>query len=217
MSFKGNSSGRMLLPFGLDYSDVLSQSNSTEKPLYELPVHGPLSPHEEEVARQSLAFSRLMYDGPFYTGSAKAERTAQPEPIQRYSDRFKKVKKVGRSVDEYPYQLEFFPEELFSVMGITKQKKKLLLSSYRADGGVKQFDVDENGDTALSMLEKLRNLAEDLDANPNHEQNNDEEAEEDVDDNFDEDEEDDDDYNAEKYFEDGDDDVGDDGDDEAAF
>lgn len=217
MSYRGNSSGRMLLPFGLDYSDVLSQSQSTEKPLYELPVHGPLSPHEEEVAKQSLAFTRFMYDGPFYTASSQSEDTAAAEPIQRYSDRFKKVKKVGRSVDEYPYQLEFFPEELFSVMGITKQKKKLLLSSYKADGGVKQFNIEENGDDAQSMLEKLKTLAEDLDANPDQNQNNEENAEEEVDDDFDDEDEEDDDYNAEKYFEDGDDDGGDDGDDEAAF
>lgn len=122
---------------------------------------------------------------------------------------------MGRSVDEYPYQLEFFPEELYSVMGITKKKKKLLLSSYKADGGLARFDVAETEELAQSMLEKLKSLAEDLDADPQTNQNDEEAEDDDPDDEFEED--DDDDYNAEKYFDDGDDDMGDDGDDEAAF
>ncbi|KAF3988326.1 hypothetical protein FT663_04082 [Candidozyma haemuli var. vulneris] len=214
MSFRKQSSGRMLLPFGLDYSDILSQGETTEKATLELPVHGPLSKYEEDVARQSLAFARLLYDGPFFTGAPELKET-ESEPIQRYSDRFKKRKKVSRSIDEYPYQLEFFPEELYSVMGISKSKKKLLLSSYKADGGLKQFNVSEK-ESSESMLEKLKSLAEDLDAAPAANQGEQEDVEEeDHDDEYEED--DDDDYNAEKYFDGGDDDLGDDGDDEAAF
>lgn len=215
MSFKNRSSGKVLLPFGLDYSDVLSQGQQTEKPQHPLPVHGPLTPFEENAAKQALAFAKLMYDGPFFTGSPDEEINTGPAPIQRYSDKYKKVKKVGRSVDEYPYQLEFFPEELYSVMGITKKKKKLLLSSYKADGGLARFDVAETEELAQSMLEKLKSLAEDLDADPQTNQNDEEAEDDDPDDEFEED--DDDDYNAEKYFDDGDDDMGDDGDDEAAF
>lgn len=213
MSFRKQSSGRMLLPFGLDYSDILSQGQTTEKPVLELPVHGPMSVYEEEVAKQSLSFGRLLNDGPFYTGAPESNKT-ELEPIQRYSDRFKKSKKVTRSIDEYPYQLEFFPEELYLVMGISKMKKKLLLSSYKADGGLRQFNNVENNDSAESMLEKLKSLAEDLDADPAQAEQE-EPEEEDHDDEFEED--DDDDYNAEKYFDGGDDDFGDDGDDEAAF
>lgn len=215
MSYKNKSSGRVLLPFGLDYLDVLSQGQTTEKPLLELPVHGPLTQYEQYAAKQTLAFSKLMYDGPFFAGSSQNEDTSSSaEPIQRYSDRYKKVKKVGRSIDEYPYQLELFPEELYSVMGISKKKKKLLLSSYKQDGGLAQYNVTE-ADEAQSMLEKLKSLAEDLDADPSMQQNAEEVEEEDFDDEFEED--DDDDYNAEKYFDGGDDDMGDDGDDEAAF
>lgn len=214
MSFRKQSSGRMLLPFGLDYSDILSQGETTEKSSVELPVHGPLSKYEEDVAKQSLAFARLLYDGPFYTG-APDKKEEELEPIQRYSDRFKKRKKITRSIDEYPYQLEFFPQELFSVMGISKLKKKLLLSSYKADGGLKGLNVSEKDDSAESMLERLKSLAEDLDADPAA-QNEQEDVEEEIpDDEYEED--DDDDYNAEKYFDGGDDDMGDDGDDEAAF
>lgn len=216
MSFRNRSSGKVLLPFGLDYSDVLTQGQLTEKPQLPLPVHGPLKPFEENAAKQSLAFAKLMLDGPFFTGSPDAETTVTPvDSIQRYSDRYKKVKKVGRSIDEYPYQLEFFPEELYSVMGITKKKKKLLLSSYKDDGGLSSFNVGQGEDTAQLMLEKLKSLAEDLDADPQTNQDEENVEEDDFDDEFEED--DDDDYNAEKYFDDGDDDLGDDGDDEAAF
>lgn len=216
MSFRNKSSGRVLLPFGLDYSDVLSQGHSTEKPKLELPVHGPLAPYEQNGAKQALAFSKLMLDGAFYTGSPQAENEVGPaDSIQRYSDKYKKVKKVGRSIDEYPYQLEFFPEELYPVMGITKKKKKLLLSSYKVDGGLAQYNIAQTEDSAESMLEKLKSLAEDLDADPLNQQNEEEVEEEDFDDEFEEDY--DDDYNAEKYFDGGDDDMGDDGDDEAAF
>lgn len=216
MSFKNRSSGKVLLPFGLDYSDVLNQGQLTEKPQHPLPVHGPLTPFEENAAKQSLAFAKLMLDGPFYTGSPNTQATVTAaDSIQRYSDRYKKVKKVGRSIDEYPYQLEFFPEELYSVMGITKKKKKLLLSSYKDDGGLASFNVTQLEDTAQLMLEKLKSLAEDLDADPQTNQEEENVEEDDFDDEFEED--DDDDYNAEKYFDDGDDDMGDDGDDEAAF
>lgn len=215
MSFRNKPSGRVLLPFGLDYSDVLSQGQATEKPRLELPIHGPLAPYEQNAAKQAVAFSKLMYDGPFCTESVEDGNTdGAADAIQRYSDKYKKTKKVGRSIDEYPYQLEFFPEELYSVMGITKKKKKLLLSSYKVDGGLAEFNGVDAEDTAQSMLEKLKSLAEDLDADPTQE-NEEEVEEEDFDDEFEED--DDDDYNAEKYFDGGDDDMGDDGDDEAAF
>lgn len=106
-------------------------------------------------------------------------------------------------------------------MGISnKQKKKLLsLSTFKADGGLKQYAARESEpDSAQSMLEKLKDMAEDLDSNNTNnatKEDENEEIEEEMDDDFEED--DDDDYNAEKYFDDGDDDVADDGDDEAAF
>lgn len=167
-----------------------------------------------------------MLDGPFYTGSTlntskeQVSNTA-PDGIERYSDKYKKVKKIGRTIEEHPYQLELFPEELYSVMGISsKQKKKLLsLSTFKADGGLTQFAArTSEEDTAQSMLDKLKDMAEDLDsnsANNGAKEDENEEIEEDMDDDFEED--DDDDYNAEKYFDDGDDDIADDGDDEAAF
>lgn len=213
MSYKNRSGSRVLLPFGLDYSDVLSPGQTTEGPKIELPVHGPLSAYEETCAKQALAVTKLLFNGPFYAGSMDAEaKKSAAETIERYSDKYKTVKKVGRTVDEYPYQLELFPEELYSVMGISNKKKKLLLSSFQADGGLSQYELPLDAETAQLMLDKLKNLAEDLDAQPAQDEV---EEEEDFDDAFEED--DDDDYNAEKYFDDGDDDMADDGDDEAAF
>lgn len=216
MSFKGRSANRVLLPFGLEHADVLSQGQETEGPTLELPVHGPLSSSEESAAKQALALAKLLYDGPFYTGAAeKSGSTPSVDSIERYSDRYKKVKKVTRSIDEYPYQLNYFPEELYLVMGLTNKKKRLLLSTYKTDGGLAPLEVQPEGESAEMMLEKLKSLAEDLDANPQNAQGEEEVEEEDVDDEFEED--DDDDYNAEKYFDDDGDDMGDDDNDEAAF
>ena len=95
-------------------------------------------------------------------------------------------------------------------MGITgSQRKKLLsLSQYNKDGQLTNFGTE---DQEQSILEKLKNMAEDEDETNKE----DKEEEEDVDDEFEDD--DDDDYNAEKYFDDGDDDGMDGDDDEAAF
>ncbi|KAK6456491.1 DNA-directed RNA polymerase III subunit, HMG-like protein [Scheffersomyces xylosifermentans] len=231
MSFRNRNSGKALLPFGLDYSDVLSTDFGTEKPQLVLPVNGPLTENEELAAKQSISFAKLMADGPFYTGKVsdvagngqkvqEQKSNTAPDGIQRYSDKYKKVKKIGRTIEEHPYQLEMFPEELYSVMGITnKQKKKLLsLSTYKSNGGLTEYNVlnGNDDDKANSMLEKLKSMAEELDDNNENKDEEAEDLEEDVDDEFDED--DDDDYNAEKYFDDGDDDGMDaGGDDEAAF
>lgn len=208
MANRTNASGRLLLPFGLDYLEILAQGQATEKPELKLPVHGPLSGHEIAVVKQLIAFQRLMFDGPFYTGSpdSHAKQAAAP-PIERFLDKYKKKKKVGRLIDEYPYQLSMFPEELYPVLGISHKKKKLLLSTFQDDGGMANFG--EATASAQLLLEHLTSLAEEV------EEPEEEEEEEDVDDEFEE--EDDDDYNAEKYFDGGDDDVGDEGDDEAAF
>lgn len=223
MSFKSRNSTKQLLPFGLDYSDVLDMRGTAEKPELILPVNGQLTDMETDAASQSIAFAQLMADGPFYTGSiadAKQGRksttnTMAADGIQRYLDRYKKVKKIGRTIEEHPYQLEFFPDELYSVMGIlNKQKKKLLaLSTFKSNGGLKEYNVnDTDEDQAKSIMDKMKDLAEEMEDGKDEEE---EEPEEDVDDEFEED--DDDDYNAEKYFDDGDEDVGDGDDDEAHF
>lgn len=233
MSFRGRNTQKTFLPFGLEYNDILSNGYSTEKPILILPIHGALSKDEQDSATQSISFAQRMADGAFCTGtiydathqdSAKTDlkrKNTEPDGIERYSDRYKKVKKIGKTIEEHPYQLEFFPQELYSVMGVTgKQKKKLLeLSTYKSNGGLKKFDKKQDGiahvneeDEAKSILEKLKVMADDIDENQDDVE---EDEEEDIDDEFEE--EDDDDYNAEKYFDNEDDDAGDDDGDEAAF
>ncbi|KAL6454340.1 RPC31 DNA-directed RNA polymerase III subunit RPC7 [Candida maltosa Xu316] len=178
-----------------------------------------------------------MADGPFFTGNldslkksdqknkntkATTTSTTSADGIERYSDRYKKVQKIGRTIEEHPYQPQFFPEELYSVMGITnKEKKKILaLSKFKSNGGLKEFlstkeieDMNE-AEKAKAMAQELLNIADDHDDHKG--ENNSGDEEEEMDDAYEDDEEDD--YNAEQYFDDGDDDGGDDGgDDEAAF
>lgn len=216
MSFRRG--GKALLPFGLEYSDLAGGAGQAqEKPELVLPINGELNQDEENSAKQSIAFNQLIMEGPFYTGSSIGPKEATGDGIQRHSDKYKKTQKIGRTIEEHPYQLEFFPDELYLVMGISnKQKKKLLaLSSYKEAGGLKQYAAAEtDADKAQSLLEKLKDLAEDIEENGEKEEAA-EDLEEDFDDEFEED--DDDDYNAEKYFDDGDDDGIDGGDDEAAF
>lgn len=223
MSFRNPA--KQLLPFGLEYKDIVNADHGTDKPELILPVNGPLSEIETDSARQSITIQQLVGDGPFYTGlilNAMSPNklkllNSAPDGIQRYSDKYKKVKKIGRTIEEHPYQLELFPDELYSVMGISNRKKQklLALSTFKSNGGLREYgtaDVSEE-DQAKLMLEKLTDMAEELDNGEEKEEEG-ELEEEDVDDEFDED--DDDDYNAEKYFDDGDEE-GEVRDDEAAF
>ncbi|WPK25676.1 hypothetical protein PUMCH_003001 [Australozyma saopauloensis] len=213
MSFK-KSSGRPNLLFGVGLDDLKAEEQNSQKPFIELPVHSALSPYEESAAKQTIALQKLLYNGPFFSGSESLALKASAPPIERYSDRYKQVKKVGTLIDEYPYQLEFFPEELYSVMGLSKKKKALLLSAFKADGGLASYEISLQGET-VDVLEKLKHMAEELDANGNAQEGDEGLEEDDIDDHFESD--DDNDYNAERYFENGDDDMGDDEDDEAAF
>lgn len=220
MSFRNNA--RTLLPFGLDYSDITSSASGSATPTLEFPVNWPLLENESDASKQAMAFSQLLANGPFFTGNVesldKPHTGASLDGIERHSDKYKPVKKIGRTVEEHPYQLEYFPEELYLVMGISNKQKRLLsLSSYKQNGGLAEYNTNQNGDHDLSVqaqLEKLKELADNLEDGDASIQDNGEE-EPDLDDEFEEDE--DDDYNAEKYFNDGDDDGIDDGDDEAAF
>ncbi|KAJ9101296.1 hypothetical protein QFC19_005266 [Naganishia cerealis] len=220
MSF-GRNNARTLLPFGLDYSDITSSSSGSATPTLEFPVNWPLLENESDASKQAMAFSQLLVNGPFFTGNV--ESLDKPlvgtslDGIERHSDKYKPVKKIGRTVEEHPYQLEYFPEELYLVMGISNKQKRLLsLSSFKHNGGLAEYEINQN-DHELSVqaqLEKLKELADNLEDGDASIQDNGEE-EPDMDDEFEEDE--DDDYNAEKYFNDGDDDGIDEGDDEAAF
>lgn len=126
--------------------------------------------------------------------------------IQRYSDKYLKKRKITTSIDDHPYHLEIFPKELYSVMGINK-KKLLTISKFSNKDDIFTGSIQDEK-AGLSMLEKLKELAEDVDEDDeNSEKKTTTVAatDENIDDEFD-DEDEDDDYNAEKYFDDGDDD-----------
>lgn len=241
MSFRGGGTGKVLLPFGLDYADIVKSSEDSEKPQYVLPVNGEPSEIETLAAKQSIRLTKLVSDGPFYTGKLEPDLTknkdrdsfkkkelahANEDGIERYGDRYKKVQKIGRTIEEHPYQIQFFPEELYPVMGISNKNKKkyLTLSKYASNGGLRDYLSEEKQET-IDEEAKVQALKEQMfnqagvhdDEKETGEKEDVPSEEEDVDDDFDDDDEDDD-YNAEKYFDDGDDDGMDDaGDDEAAF
>lgn len=208
MLFRKN---RVLLPFGLDYSDI--QTNATNQAQIALPVNGPLSLAEIAPAQQQIAFTQMMATGQFFTTTATSTKVAtayptQEDGIERYLDRYTKARRVARTIDDHPFVVSMFPEELYSVMGVSK-KKLLHLSKYVDNGGLREYLALAEDDAAV-ILERLKNMAEN-----NDDDDEAEEEEEDVDDEFDDDD-DEDDYNAEKYFDDGDEER-DDGGDEAAF
>ncbi|ODQ79893.1 hypothetical protein BABINDRAFT_36879 [Babjeviella inositovora NRRL Y-12698] len=223
MSFRGGAKGgnTRALPFGLDFQDV--KENASDKSCLQLPINGPLNKLETNSARQYISLQKAVQEGPFYTGSlaiASGDQTLvdtsgfhKDDGIKRYSDKYRTKRKLGRSIDEHPYVVEFFPEELYQAMGINNKKKKKLLakSSYKIDGGLKLYTVE--GD--VNSLDKLKQMGDNLVDDENDKEEDEAEVEEDIDDEFEED--DDDDYNAERYFDDDNEVDDDDGGDEAAF
>lgn len=190
MSFKSHQRN---LPFGLDYKDVSQQNN--EKPEILLPVNGVSTDFEQRAALNFINFKNTINDGPFFTGLTIKEEINDgiKDGLKRYSDRYVKKRKHNPSINDHPYNIKFFPNELYKVMGIN-ENKKLNLNLNKVD-----------------IFEKLKSFNDEDDSKV---------VEEEVEENDDEfeEEDDDDDYNAEKYFDDGEDfgDV-DDYDDEAAF
>ncbi|EDO18574.1 hypothetical protein Kpol_1048p4 [Vanderwaltozyma polyspora DSM 70294] len=240
MSFRrgggGTGSSFSNLPFGLGYHDIV-QNSSNEMPTIPLPVNNPVSNRERSLAVTYIKFSQTVRDSPFYTGSidlsiqkgddskkkSKSKRKRSEElidesglldGIERYSDKYLKKRKIGVSISEHPFNPTLFPKELYSTMGLDK-KKLLVLSSFNNKDDIFTGNGEDDS-KGLSMLEKLKELAEDMDDENNGEQEGDKDDNLD-DDDFD-DESEDDDYNAEKYFDDGDEDFAeDDYGDEPAF
>ncbi|ANB12837.1 Rpc31p [Sugiyamaella lignohabitans] len=75
-----------------------------------LPVQAEGTNHERQVVAQYLKLRADIRDGPLYTGSStkKGRVVVEVEQnvndgIKRYTDRYIKKRKIGRSVDEHPY------------------------------------------------------------------------------------------------------------------
>lgn len=182
------------------------------------PRQSALTAFEKQAVSQFIGLRSAIRDGPLYTGSNKRKGRvvievdrAFDDGIKRYTDKYVKKRKIGRSVDEHPYIVEFFPPELHSAMGLTNSKlKKVDISRFTSE----LLKAGENDILDSQSLElKLKSVQEDdgdVKAQPEEE-----EVEEEPDE-FEEDE--DDDYNAERYFENGEDYEDDDeGDEEAAY
>lgn len=219
MSFRAKGT-RTVLPFGLDYSDVLSSNYDVEKPKLILPINAPLSSQENTQAVQAINLSKLVLDGPFFTGNSlddnqKTTSLTLADGIERHSDKYKKIKKIGTTIEDFPLKIDYFPPELYSVMGVSNKKRKIGLSSYKASTELQDpeaLKAEAKSHDAAAILLNLESLAEDEGKNEKEEE---EEEEEEEQDDYEDDE--DDDYNAERYFDDGDDEEGGGDDDEAAF
>ena len=217
------------LPFGLAYTDVSTNQN-TALPQIPLPVNNPISRSEKTVAMIYINQTDGVKNGPFYTGSVAETSTdsngetvgaINDDGIERYSDRYLKKRKIGVSIDDHPFHLALFPKELYSVMGINKKKLLKIRKLNNGSGGLFTGEGDDSA-LGLSMLEKLKQLAEDVDDEDEKIEEAARNRDDDISDkDYDEDEEEDEenDYNAEGYFDNGEDDDYDNDDDngEAAF
>lgn len=193
-----------LNPTGID----VSSEPTKLYPKMVLPVPGPLNEGEKKSAAQFVSLKQAIRDGPLYTGSntSNKERVVVEieqsinDGIKRYTDRYARKVKIGRSVDEHPYVVKFFPSELHGVMGITKSKKKKLNISKFKDQLLQTEVGDEEGMDKKSLLAKRLDAAEEDAANADDDDDDDDEEE---DDDFDDADDDDNDYNAEQYYDNG--------------
>ncbi|KAF6005736.1 hypothetical protein HII12_005310 [Brettanomyces bruxellensis] len=212
---------RILLPFGLDYADV-EQTAEGEKLKFVLPINGKPTALEDECSKQFLNFTDLMKNGVFYTGTLESLKASSKkrhvtyyeggvnDGLSRYSDRFRKKIKIGRSINEHPFILDIFPQELRSVM--TRGDKKHGSLQLTSKKNIKKLIEKTKEEKRNEIQERLNNVEGNDSEVDKHseEEDDDEQFEDDYDD----------DYNAERYFEDGDDLGGEEedaGDDEAAF
>lgn len=231
-----------------------SQLHNSEVPKLSLPVNNSIISHRERLVASYCITHLNDLNASVFNLDDNNKQTSNfievdnSDEIERYGDRYLKYKKTFNGIEsltDHPFVKDLFPEELYNVMGFNK-KKLLKLKRFKnnssnnnnnknghngiisngSGGDDMNLNGDENGQDklGLSMLEKLKELAEEVggndvisgDINEDNDENREnqkksvtEEVEED--DDFEDDEDEDDDYNAEKYFNDGDDDDDDDG------
>lgn len=221
MAFRGGRGGAAtggFRPVPLDVNPDFAPSERYPKMI--LPIQGPISDSEKEKVAQFFQLRDEIRDGPLFAGSSSNRGKIVVESdnvlndgIKRYTDRYIKKRKIGRSVEEHPYVLSLFPPELYPVMGLKNGKsKKLDISKFTQDL------AKAKGNDQADLISKLKNIKDDNGKADDAQQDDDSDDLDDIEDDFDEDEDDDNDYNAEKYFDDGDDfGAGDDDDGEAAY
>lgn len=221
MSYRSKSQG-LGIPLGIAYMDI--QSNGpTEVPLMPLPVNNSIhTPTERSIASQYINHLNNLNDSVFNLGKLHQDQdVANQSHIDRYSDKYLKNldPSINLNIDSHPFHLEVFPRELYNVMGINKRKLLQIKHLKLNQDNETAMDNELNGnnllenDMGLNMLQKLKELADEVDdlekdGKKNATVSKEGQDEDEFDDDFDEDEDDDDDndYNAEKYFNNGDDD-----------
>ncbi|KAK9323724.1 DNA-directed RNA polymerase III, subunit Rpc31 [Lipomyces orientalis] len=232
MSFRGGRGGRLSRDSGrptLFGTDIKPEFTPSELyPEFDLPIQANLADFEKRSVHQFLQYQQDVRDSAFYVTDKKRGVVEYEggvnDGIKRYSDRYLTKRKVGKSVTDHPYIIEFFPQELYSALGVkpsnitTKPKRRRLdLAQFRdsleqEEGEGEAEEAEADGVSGATRLDA--GAEDDEDENqPNEDEDEDEEEEEDE---FEEDEEGD--YNAERYFDDGEDDYDDGGgEDEAAY
>ncbi|CCK72021.1 DNA-directed RNA polymerase III subunit C31 KNAG_0I02350 [Huiozyma naganishii CBS 8797] len=238
MSFKRRSGGQQtVIPAGLGYGDIQQvsqlQAQISEVPQVPLPVNSIMTTRtEQRVAKWYALQHATLRDSVFFSDTRGGSVTTGAPIVARYSDRYLRQRSADElSLDNHPFNLMLFPTELHGVMG-GRDKKRLLKLQQRQqqlqEQQQQQQGIGQDGDPSeeelgRSMLEKLKELAEEVEeesvlagsgdpsgvngtaatektlgAPPQEIEDEDFEDSDDDDDN--------DDYNAEKYFNDGDDD-----------
>ncbi|KAK9237821.1 DNA-directed RNA polymerase III, subunit Rpc31 [Lipomyces kononenkoae] len=237
MSFRGGRGGRMSRDsgrptlFGTDIKPEFAPSELYRE--FDLPLQANLTDFEKRSVSQFLQYQQDVRDSAFYVTDQKKGAVEYEgginDGIKRYSDRYLKKRKVGKSVTDHPYIIEFFPRELYSALGVkssevTKKPKgrRLDLAQFREtleDGEEEALGDDATAGARLGA--DVENEEDDENErkagglNEQEDEDEEEEEEEEEEDEFEEDE--DGDYNAERYFDDGEEDYDDGGDDEAAY
>lgn len=178
--------------------------DSTPSPLYpEENIPAPHAPSEKErqIVAQFLTVRESIRDGPFFTGSTATRGRVAVEVensindgIKRYTDRYIKKRKIGASVEDHPYVLEFFPRDLHTAMGVSSRKK---------------IDIAKFSSTLTDLKGADASFKEKLAQAENNNDDDDDNDEDEVEDDHYSDEEEENDYNAEQYFSDGADSGGD--------
>ncbi|KAK9388151.1 DNA-directed RNA polymerase III, subunit Rpc31 [Lipomyces mesembrius] len=232
MSFRGGRGGRMSRDSGrptLFGTDIKPEFAPSELyPEFDLPTLANLTDLERRSVSQFLQYQQDVRDSAFYVTDKKKGAVEYEgginDGIKRYSDRYLKKRKVGKSVADHPYIIEFFPQELHSALGVKSsnftakpKRQRLDLAQFRES--LEQEGEEEAEGHGVSTAARPDAGVENDEDDEN--ERNDEEDEEDEDEDEDEDEfeeDEDGDYNAERYFDDGEEDYDDaGGDDEAAY
>ncbi|KAF2871954.1 DNA-directed RNA polymerase III, subunit Rpc31 [Massariosphaeria phaeospora] len=203
------------------------------------PLAPPATPAERATVQHMLAARDRMHEGPFYTilGDGRKNglkrKANEPAPTETslfnpftdnhtYTSKYFKVRRRAPKLDTHPFVVEFFPEELRSVLGNQdnaandpNQKRKVLtVTKHSAMTAIDRMIKTEEGRTEQAARDE-----DEADEEADEEELAEDEDKPDAveeDDNWSavstDSEESGDDYNAEQYFDNGEDDDIDDAD-----